>query len=64
MNARKLIFLTLTLLLACQLGFAQNYEPTNAAQLKALATLAAQTPHGLPLVPAAAPEHYRPAYLD
>jgi subtilase family serine protease len=59
MNSRKLILLTVTLLVVCQLGWAQ-YGPTTAAQMKNLALSAALTPRGLPVVPAAAPGHFRP----
>jgi len=59
MNARKLILLTVVLLVVCQLGWAQ-YGPTSAAQVKDLAAMAAQVPHGLPVVPAAAQGHFRP----
>ena len=55
MSVRKLLLITVGLLLACQMGFAQ-YGPANAAQLQALAAKASQTPHGLPVVPKALPE--------
>ena len=60
MNPRKLIFLTVALLLVCQMGFAQNYGPTTSAQVRAVAAMAKQTGKPVPLVPAAAPGHYRP----
>jgi len=59
MNSRKLMLLTVVLLVVCQLGWAQ-YGPTNAAQVKALAAAAGGNPRGLPVVPAAAPGHFRP----
>ena len=59
MNARKLILFAVGLLLACQMGFAQ-YGPTNAAEMQSLAARAAQSSHGLPVVPAADPGHARP----
>ena len=59
MNARKLILFAVGLLLACQMGFAQ-YGPTNAAEMQSLAAKAAQSSHGLPVVPAADPGYARP----
>ena len=60
MNLRKLLFATLALLLVAQLGFAQQYGPTSAAQVRATAALAQQSGKAIPLVPAAAPGHHRP----
>ena len=59
MNSRKLILVAVGLLVVCQLGWAQ-YGPTSAAQVRALAATAERTGTPLPLVPAAAPGHYRP----
>ncbi len=59
MNPRKLLLIAVALLVVCQFGWAQQYGPTSAAQVQALATLAERT-GPLPVVPAAAPEHYRP----
>lgn len=59
MNRGKLLLATVALLLAYQSAWAQ-YGPTSASQVRALAALGALTGKGVPLVPAAAPGHYRP----
>lgn len=61
MNCRRFTLLAAGLLLTCQLGIAQSqYGPKTAAQMRALAGVAAQTPHGLAVVPKSLPGHRRP----
>ncbi len=59
MNIRKLVLVATSLLLACQMGLAQNGRMT-AAQVRALTTLAQQSGRSLPLVPSALRGHTRP----
>lgn len=59
MNPRKLLLVATSLLLACQLGLAQNGGAT-AAQVKALADLAQRTGQAFPVVPTTSPGYTRP----
>src|ERR1035441_5571792 len=59
MNPRKLLLVATSLLLACQLGLAQDGR-TTAAQVNALAALAQQTGRAFPIVPLSSQGHPRP----
>jgi subtilase family serine protease len=59
MNPRKVLLVVTSLLLACQMGLAQDGR-TTAAQVKALATLAQQTGQAFPVVPASSQGYTRP----